>query len=187
MENKEICLLYMDYNSLAIYETVKKYERRMYFESMKIVHNHEDAEECVNDALLKAWETFTKISPDNFEAYLMRIVHNISYNRLKYNLAQKRKFVSVGLEEDYSGETVYDIKFNQGSVFEAAAEYVYKYLEGLSAVKRQIIKWYFEGELSIKEMSDRLCCSEGKVKMVVHREKKILRSMLEKNRLNPFR
>ena len=55
-----------------------------------ILHNKQDAEECVNDAYLQLWRTIPPTTPDSLEAYLLKVVRNLSLNRQAHNSAQKR-------------------------------------------------------------------------------------------------
>lgn len=55
-----------------------------------ILNDHQDAEECVNDAYLGAWNSIPPQSPDPLRAYICRIVRNRSLKKLRANTAIKR-------------------------------------------------------------------------------------------------
>ncbi len=66
------------------------YGRLCHHIAMNILSSSSDAEECVNDAYFKIWNTIPPQRPESFKAYLLKTVKNISLNRAKYNLADKR-------------------------------------------------------------------------------------------------
>lgn len=68
--------------------------------SYRILNNRQDAEECVNDAYLGAWNAIPPARPSPLAAYLCRIVRNLSLKRYKHRSAVKRNSIyDVALEE----------------------------------------------------------------------------------------
>ena len=61
----------------------------------------ETAEECVNDALLAAWQTIPPLAPVHLAAYLAKLTRNAALNRYRAQNAQKRggSVVAVSLDE----------------------------------------------------------------------------------------
>ena len=55
MEDEQIVDLFFRRDQGALRETERKYNRYLYAVAHRILGNHEDSEECVNDALLSAW------------------------------------------------------------------------------------------------------------------------------------
>ena len=65
-----------------------------------ILNNDLDAEECVNDAFLGAWNTIPPQKPDPLLTYICRIVRNISIRKYHANTALKRNsFYDAALDE----------------------------------------------------------------------------------------
>lgn len=56
----------------------------------RILNNEQDSEECVNDALLAAWNTIPPQNPAPLSAYICKITKNIALNKYHANTAQKR-------------------------------------------------------------------------------------------------
>ena len=50
----------------------------------------ETAEECVNDALLAAWQAIPPLAPVHLAAYLAKLTRNAALNRYRAQNAQKR-------------------------------------------------------------------------------------------------
>ena len=90
MHDQEIVELYWDRNETAIVETDRKYGKYFHTIAYNILYSNEDAEECVNDTYLKAWETMPPEKPNCLSAYLGRITRNIALNRYTKNHAEKR-------------------------------------------------------------------------------------------------
>lgn len=62
----------------AIRELDTKYGKICHKLSYNILNNRRDAEECVNDAYLGAWNAIPPARPDPLLAYLVKIVRNLS-------------------------------------------------------------------------------------------------------------
>ncbi len=94
MENEEtdkrIIALYQARNEDAIEMTDVHYGSFSRTLSYRIVHSHEDAEDCVNDSYLKLWDTIPPTVPKSLKAYLGRIVRNISLTLFRKKKAEKR-------------------------------------------------------------------------------------------------
>ena len=88
MDDLTIIELYFDRSEQAIDETDKKYGKLCRSLAGSILSSDEDAEECVSDAYLSVWNTIPPTRPNNFTAFLCRIVRNLSLKRLDYNTAQ---------------------------------------------------------------------------------------------------
>ena len=55
-----------------------------------LLHDPEDAEECVNDAYLGLWDSIPPAKPDPLLPYALRVVRNLCLKRYHWNTAQKR-------------------------------------------------------------------------------------------------
>ena len=100
MRDSEILDLFFERDETAIRETGNKYGRRLTALSQNITGNLPDAEECVNDTYLAAWNRIPPVRPDNYFAWLCRVVRNLSYNRFHKNTAQKRNANTVSLDAE---------------------------------------------------------------------------------------
>lgn len=65
-----------------------------------ILKNPADAEECVDDAYLAAWNAIPPQRPESLGAWLLRVVRNQALRRYRANTAQKRNsFFDAALDE----------------------------------------------------------------------------------------
>ena len=90
MEDAKILLLYWNRDEHAIPATAEKYGSYCTTIARNILGNHEDAEECVNDTYLRAWNSMPPHRPAILSTFLGKIVRNLSLNRYHHNAAQKR-------------------------------------------------------------------------------------------------
>ena len=168
MEDKLIVDLYWARNEDAITQTSIKYGKMMHSTSKAIVGSHEDAEECVNDAYLAAWDSMPQNRPTYLGGYMAKIIRNISLNRYDRNHAAKRHGVQVVFEELEECLGDYETPEEQ---YEAGClkEVLDRFLAGLSEEKRVIfLRRYFYTD-SIAEIAQRMQMSEGKVKSILFR------------------
>lgn len=77
-----------------------KYGRVCHRLSFNILNSQRDAEECVNDAYLGAWNAIPPAKPNPLQAYICKIVRNISLNLYYRKEAAKRNSVyDVAIQE----------------------------------------------------------------------------------------
>ena len=106
MSDEKIIDLFWKRDETAIKETDKKYGRYCSTVSMSILHNELDAEECVNDAWRRAWETIPPQNPTELSSYLGMLTRSLALDRLKQRNAQKRGGGQVPLVLDELQECI---------------------------------------------------------------------------------
>lgn len=100
LEDSKIIDLFHARQEQAIVELSKKYGAVCSKIARNILSNGSDAEECVNDAYLGAWNTIPPQRPDSLLAYICRIVRNLSITRYHSNTAVKRNsYYDAALDE----------------------------------------------------------------------------------------
>ena len=113
MDDAKIVQLYWDRNEQAIPATADKYGNYCTSIAKNILGNREDAEECVNDTYLSLWNSIPPKRPNNFKAFICKVVRNLSLSRLEYNTAKKRSsnaVISISeLEEILPDESIAEI------------------------------------------------------------------------------
>ena len=100
MNDDRIIELFFERSEQAIKELDAKYQKTLMKVSFNILNNELDAEECVNDTYLAAWNAIPPAKPNPLVAFVCKIVRNISLKRYEHNTAVKRNsFYDVSLEE----------------------------------------------------------------------------------------
>ena len=90
MDDGQIVELYWRRDEAAIGETQRKYGPMCGRIARNILGSQEDAEECVNDALLQAWNAVPPQRPDRLGAWLGKVTRNLALNLWNKNHARKR-------------------------------------------------------------------------------------------------
>lgn len=100
MEDSKIIDLFFERSEQAIDELSKKYGKVCRKVALNILNNTLDAEECVNDAYIGAWNSIPPQSPNPLSAYVCRIVRNLSIKKYHSNTAIKRNsYYDLALNE----------------------------------------------------------------------------------------
>lgn len=99
MEDRHIIALFFDRAEGAIDALAKKYGKALYSLCHNILDDPLDAEECVSDAYLAAWNTIPPAEPDPLSAYIYKIGRNTALKRLRTRAAQKRTAYEISLDE----------------------------------------------------------------------------------------
>ena len=90
MNDAEIIELFIHRDESAIQEADARYGHYCHAIALNIVSVQEDAEECVNDTYLNAWNSIPPQKPDNLKTWLGKTVRNISLDLWRKNHRQKR-------------------------------------------------------------------------------------------------
>lgn len=179
MNDKQIVELYMERSEKAVNETYSKYSAYCNSISFSILQNSEDAEECVNDTFQKAWESIPPSEPNNLKAFLGKIARNISLNRLKNT--QKRGAGQIDVLLSELEECISDSFSVENEIYsKQLSQSINAFLESLTSEKRKIFVSRYWYTRSIKEISEQYDISEEKIKSILFRLRKQLKSHLEK-------
>ena len=100
IEDEKIIDLFFNRSEKAIQELDIKYGKVCHKLSYNILNNKQDAEECVNDAYLGAWNAIPPTRPNPLLSYIVKIVRNISLKIYWRKEADKRSgHYKIALEE----------------------------------------------------------------------------------------
>ena len=180
MKDYEIVDLYWARDERALTETQHKYGAYCHGISMNILNSEPDAEECVNDTWLKAWQTMPPKKPSVLRTYLGKLTRNLSINRLRERHREKRNLeLVIAFEElaecipdDDDGENLCDLI--------ALQDAMNAFLSGLRRRERNVfIRRYFYAS-SIAEIADEYFMTQSGVKMMLSRLRQRLKAHLEK-------
>ena len=90
INDEEIIDLFFERSEQAIRELDIKYGKICHNLSYNIVNSRRDAEECVNDAYLGAWNAIPPTRPEPLLSYIVKIVRNVSLKIYYRKEAAKR-------------------------------------------------------------------------------------------------
>lgn len=170
----------------ALCELVRPYRRRLYVKTLSIVGNEADAEEVIQNALLKA---FNKICQFRQEASFYTWLFSITVNEARMWLRSSRRHVHESLDnnEDGEGQLGREIRDSREGPFEALERKqvrfaILKALKHLSASHREVVVLRDLQLCSISETARILAISEINVRSRLRRGRAQLRRALEKLR-----
>ena len=100
MDDEKIINMFFERSEQGIHELDAKYGAICRNLSYNIVNSRQDAEECVNDAYLGAWNAIPPARPNPLLSYIVKIVRNISLKIYWRKEAAKRSgHYKIALEE----------------------------------------------------------------------------------------
>ncbi len=180
MDDNRILDLFWERSDHAISETAAKYGKYCTGISMQILHNVWDAEECVNDTWLHAWNAIPPKRPSVLQAYLGRITRNLSLDKWKRNSAQKRGGSQVDLMLEELGDCIPAADSVQMEVeTKAIAQTISDFLRKQPEMSRYLfIRRYWYGD-SIADLAAKTKFTESYVKTSLFRLRQKLKECLE--------
>lgn len=181
MDDDRIVELYWRRSEEAIGETASKYGKYLHSIAYRILTDTRDAEECVSDTYVDAWNAMPPRRPAILSTFLGKITRRISIDMWRKRNADKRG----GGELPLVLEELEDCVSGTDSVIEEAErrELIRKidtFLRTLPENERQVFLrryWYFE---PVSSIAKRFRFSESKTTSMLHRTRGKLRALLEK-------
>ena len=176
-DDQKIIELYCNRSENAIAETAAKYGRYCNAIAYGILGSREDAQECVSDAYLTAWNAIPPRRPADLGTYLGKITRNLSIDRLRTRSREKRgggeaPLALEELEEVVAGS---DSPENEAVRKELTAA-LNRFLAGLTQQGRYVFVrryWYLD---SLGDIAEKTGFSGSKVASMLYR----LRGRLKK-------
>ena len=179
MDDKKIVTLYWERSETAITETDKKYGRYCRYIAHNILHSDQDAEECVNDTYLKAWETMPPKKPELLSTYLGKITRNLAINRCIHDHADKR---SACVEDILSEAEEFIPAPSEGDISSEIhlRDVINSFVASLSQDVRVVFVrryWYMS---SVKNIATDYGMTESNVKVMLMRTRNKFKDYLER-------
>lgn len=179
MDDNDIIQLYWDRNDQAIRTTSEKYGHYCKAIAKNILNNEEDAEECVNDTYLNAWNSMPTHWPEQLATFLGKITRNLSFNKYKHNHAEKRGSGEIVLVLDELIDCVSDTdNVEQIIDRQELIKAINSFVRSLSTEKRNIFVcryWYAD---SVSEIAKDYGMLQGSVSKILERTRKQLKTYL---------
>ena len=175
-----IVQLYWDRDERAISATSEKYGGYCAAIAANILGDRADAEECVNDTYLRAWNAMPPHKPHVLSTFLGKIVRNLSLNRWRQNTAKKRGGMLPAVLDELA-EVVSGAEDVERKVEEAALiSVINDFLSQLSPEKRSMFICRYWRTDSVADIAARCGMTPGAVTMTLSRLRAALRKELLK-------
>lgn len=143
---------------------VRQYSEQLYWQVRRIVLTHEDANDVMQNAFLKAWNALSTFHGDSrVMTWLSRIAINesLDFVRRQKNLS----IISADDEEGYVANTLMADDYFDGDETEAQLQAA---IASLPEVQRTVFTLRYYDEMKYSEMSQLLKTSEGSLKASYH-------------------
>ena len=184
LSDSEIISLFFDRNEKAIAAVSQKYGGYCNTVIRNILENHQDAEECLNDTWMKAWESIPPEKPRNLGGFLVRLAKNICLNRYALSHAKKRGSGEVSLVIDELSECIAD-KNDVEKTFEQKliTNTINEFLRSLPPEKRDIFVLRYWYCLPVAELARKMGISRSSAAVSLTRTRRSLTAYLKKKEL----
>ncbi len=181
MEDREIIEMFNTRSETALTIIADKYGAYCGTVARRVLADESDVDECLNDTYLAAWNSIPPHQPQCLRTYLGRLARNLSLHRYEVMQTKKRgggdaEAVLSELEECLSSgqDIAREVELHE---LKATLEH---FLDTLPADARWVFIrrcWYME---PIAEIAASLGLREGNVKVILHRTRKKLKTVLQK-------
>lgn len=181
MEDAEILRLFTVRSERAIAAANEKYGAACLNLAERMLGCPQDAEECLNDALLAAWNAIPPEMPEQLGAYLSVLTRNRALNRIKQRGTQRNGGGQIPAALDELADCLPAAETVEARLDERLfLERLESFLDMQSREARVIfVKRYFY-LYPCKEIAADMCLSEVKVRVTLSRTRKKLKAFLEK-------
>ena len=180
MDDGDILELYQQRDQRAISETQQKFGGLCMQMACSLTGSRQDAEECLNDALLRLWENIPPAQPQSLGGYLMTVCRNLALDCRKLRFREKRGSGQNSLNLDELAECIAS-KEHPEDTFDkrALSEAIGRFLDTQPAEARVMFVMRYWSCLSVQEVAKECGAGESKVKMTLLRTRNKLREFLE--------
>ena len=170
MNDEQIVSLFWERDESAIREAQSKYGAYCLSVATRILDSREDAEECVNDAFLGAWNAIPPYRPAVLSAFLGKITRRLCLKKLRDGRAVKRG--GGAFQASYEElESCISLQEGPDDLLETAelTRIINAFLKALPETERRVFVcryWYYD---PIEDIADRFGFGKSKVKMMLKR------------------
>ncbi len=183
MEDRAIIDMYWSRNPEAIRRTSEKYGSYCRTIAWNILPDRRDAEECVNDTWLNAWNAMPDDRPNLLAQYLGKITRNLSFNRWRASRAEKRGGGEMPLVLDELTECISPANTLQAVEAAELEETINRFLHTLTEQNCNIfLRRYWFAE-PMADIANRYGMRENTVRTNLFRSREKLKRYLEEEGL----
>ena len=183
MDDLDIIELYFARDEKAIRESDRKYGALCRTIAKNILDSAQDAEECVSDTWMRAWNIIPPERPHRLEAFFASITRNLALDRWRQSRTEKNGGGTAALCLDGLKNTV---SASADPVEDTLLrDLLNRFLRELKPDAREIFLlryWYF---CSIEEITHRTGKNNTAVRVSLFRTREKLRKYLEKEGITP--
>jgi RNA polymerase sigma-70 factor (ECF subfamily) len=146
LSDPEIIKLYFDRDESAIEATDSKYGNYLFTIGYNILSDKWDSEECMNDTFFRTWNRIPPEKPNIFQAFLSKIMRDISIDCYRKKSADKRKASELAVSLEELGDCIIcDSSVEEDYAIKTLAETLNTFLKNISKMERFIFicRYYY--------------------------------------------
>ncbi len=179
--DEEIIQLFCNRDEEALRVVERKYGGYLRTIAERITGDRRDAEECISDVLLKAWNSIPPAHPNSLQGYLVTAVRRAAISLSRKNRAQKRgkDMIELPLDE-YENVLFCDQDPLEVIEQKEVSRIITSFLNSLPENQRYCFLGRYYFGRSAKELAKDLRVSESKIFRELASVKSELRDYLEK-------
>ena len=148
----------------AFTRIIKKYQEKLYWHIRRMVVDHEDANDVLQNMFIKVWKNLDNFREDSqLYTWLYRIATNESLSFIEQQ--KKRSSVSLSDEESHLSNKLQADKYFDGNKLEWKLQLA---IQQLPEKQRAVFNLRYFDEMPYEEMSRVLETSEGALKASYH-------------------
>lgn len=159
----------------AFTDLVKKYQERLYWHIRRMVINHDDANDVLQNVFIKIWKALGNFREDS---QLFTWLYKIATNECLTFLDQKKRKDAVSFDEIESGLSN-KIKSDEGFDAEKLEWKLQLAIQQLPEKQRIVFNLRYYDEMPYEEMSQVLSTSEGALKASYHHAAKKIEEFIK--------
>lgn len=176
LSDEEILNMYKEESSrnMALHHLIEKYQQKIYWQIRKIVIDHDDADDVMQNTFIKVWKGL-----ENFkeESQLFTWLYRIATNEALTFLRQKQKRNTVSLEpiEYQLSQSLESDEYFKGDAIQLKLQQA---ILSLPEKQRVVFNMRYYDEMPYEQMSEVLETSVGALKASYHHAAKKIEEYL---------
>ncbi len=180
LTDAEIVALYVSREQEATACTAQRFGSYCFAVAHRILGNEQDAEECVNDTYLRAWESIPPHHPENLAGFLGKLTRSIAINRLRERQRLKRGGGEIAAALDELCDCTPDPHEDPARWTDSVAlrETIETFLAAESESSRRVFLLRYFYLCPVAEIAREMGMGESRVKMLLLRARERLHKAL---------
>jgi RNA polymerase sigma-70 factor (ECF subfamily) len=171
----EMIQLFKNGNKDVFTDLIKPYYMQAYKIAYSILHQHHDAEDATQNAIIKVYKCLDQFrGTSSFKSWLIKIVRNHAVDIYRSN--QRTTKIKDNFKETRSPD--YIPTWQPTNVKEMKSDLTVL-ITSISPTYEEVIKLRFVDSLSYEEISSELMCSVGTVKSRISRGRKQIKTLMD--------
>lgn len=170
-------------NESAFETLVTRYQRTVYFAAYRLIHNHADADDILQETFIRLFMTLQKgTNIENLVAWLYRISINLTIDKFRKATRLKTADLETRTEE---AETLHielpdtkSVSPHEESAAQERRSIIRQAIDTLPLQQKTVIILHYLEELKVKEIAAILDLAEGTVKSTLYQAHRKLRQKL---------